>query len=75
MYEQAAVAEENTYFVNDDIEVLIYMDKKNNIKQIQTEEDIKLTEVEYGISATLILTGEDNAIDEMSGKFNFAIAT
>lgn len=73
IYEESGFTGENTYLVDDNIEVLIYMDKKNNIKQIQTEEDIKLTEVEYGISATLILTGEDNAIDEMSGKFNFAI--
>lgn len=70
MYEQAGVLEENTYFVNDDIEILIYMDKKNNIKQIQTDEDMYVDELECAVAAVLKFTGKDNALDEVRGEFD-----
>ncbi len=69
LYEESGVSGESTYLVSNDVKILIYMDKSNNIKQIQTEEDIYLKDLECGISAALKFTGEDNAFDEMKGKF------
>ena len=52
--------------VKTDIELLIYMDKRNNIKQIQTDKDIE-TNAEK-VSIALRLEGVRNPLETIKGK-------
>lgn len=66
-YEETGVTEES-YLFDSDLEVLVYMDSKCNIKQIQTEEDIRIEGMDEGISVAIRLLGEKNAFDAMKVK-------
>lgn len=70
IYEESGVTEEEIYIVDNKVEVVVYMDKKNNIKQIETKEDIMLADETGAISTVLTFTGEENAFDEMKGEFD-----
>ena len=73
VYEESGVTKENTYLVDSDVEVVVYMDKKNNIKQMETKEEIQLDEEAGSISAVLTYTGEENALDEIKGEFDVTV--
>lgn len=73
IYEESGVTEENIHLVDDSVEIVIYMDKKNNIKKLETEEDIKLDGKASSISAVMLYTGEENPFDEITGEFDVTV--
>lgn len=66
-------SDEVTYALEKDLKLLIYMDNKNNIRQIQTEDDICMEDLGGSMSVALRFTGKDNIFDVMKGKMGFTI--
>lgn len=64
--ESLTVSADSVLEVKDDVGLIIYMDRKNNIKQIQTEKDIETNSGK--MSLALRFTGEKNALDIVKGK-------
>lgn len=67
-YEKTKTAKEQQYMLDSDVKVLVYMDGKNNIKQIQTEDDIMIEDSEEGVSFAARLLGEKNAFEDVQVK-------
>ena len=58
-----------SYLLKDDVKLLVYMDKDNNIRQFQTEEDITVEGIDdASFSVALRFTGEDSIFDTVKGK-------
>jgi len=59
---------EKVYEIKEDLELLIYMDKRNNIRQIETKNDIITGGLTDKVSAALRFAGEKNVLDTIKGK-------
>ena len=66
--ESMAVSADSVSKVKDDVELLIYMDKGNNIKQIQTGKDIETDLIT--VSFALRIEGLRRPLDDLKGKIN-----
>lgn len=71
LYNSALEAEENYSLTDEDIKVTVFMDKKNNIKQIQTE-GIYFDEAEAEMSVAVKFIGEKYGFEQMKGKMDFS---
>lgn len=68
-YQESGAAEENSYLTENDIALCLYLDNKNCIRQIQTEEDIKLDNFMIDqFSVALRMVGEENSMEVLKGK-------
>ena len=61
---------DESYEVKGDLELLLYMDRKNNIRQIETKKEIVTGGLTDKISAALRFAGEANVLDTIKGKIN-----
>lgn len=61
---------EETYEVRGDLELLLYMDRKNNIRQIETKKAIVTGGMTDQISVALRFAGETNVLETIKGKIN-----
>jgi len=66
LLESMAVNADSVTEVKEDVELFIYMDKKNNIKQIQTGKDIEINGSK--VSVALRLEGVSSPLDSIKGK-------
>lgn len=73
LYEESGVTGESAYLLDDDLELLVYLDKKCVIRQIQTEADICLEGVDETMSLALRFAGEENSFDVLKGKIGTTI--
>lgn len=61
---------EETYEVRGDLELLLYMDRKNNIRQIETKKAIVTGGMTDQISVALRFAGETNVLETIKGKIS-----
>ncbi len=59
---------EESYEVKEDMELLVYMDRGNNVRQIETKNEFVTGDSINKVSAALRFAGEKNVLDMVKGK-------